>query len=408
MKNTPAWMSKVSKIAFTFSDEAWTALKNTGRPMKGGLGAGVGFQIYDASQPAVGSKPKTNALTVFCKSWDPATTSDAELETQLRIQMGVHFFSASHAHKFAELVENSTVARWCRNELVNESVSDQRMYHLSPNPELAKSLHEGALQFAGSEASSTNPGFLEGAVEAGENAAAGAIVFLKAADLEKLRKQGQKWVSINSDKSQNYLVNISDVEGSSAGNVSNVQRVIYERLGGEVARATSKVTFQPNTTFPEHAHDGGEEFVVLNGVWRDRWGAFPKYSYVRNYIGSRHSPQIGAEGVEIMVKLRQMTHAHKEPENSGVSFAPPVGVEEGVTSVDGWELVNAEELAYEDAKVFEGANFGPSAYLPWRWQRSGLDGPPHPPHSWCEWPPGASAAASEPVRSHIQPSHLLW
>jgi anti-sigma factor ChrR (cupin superfamily) len=237
------------------------------------------------------------------------------------------------------------------------------MYHLSPNPELAKSLHEGALQFAGSEASSTFPGFLEGAVEAGENAAAGAIAVLKkkAADLEKLRKQGQKWVSINSDKTQNYLVNVSDVKGSAAGNVSNVQRVIYERLGGEVARATSKVTFQPNTTFPEHAHDGGEEFVVLNGVWRDRWGAFPKYSYVRNYIGSRHSPQIGAEGVEIMVKLRQMTHAHKEPENTGVSFAPPVGVEEGVTSVDGWELVNVKELTYEDAKVFDGANSGPES-----------------------------------------------
>lgn len=63
---------------------------------------------------------------------------------------------------------------------------------------------------------------------------------------------------------------------------------MIERLGGEVARCTTVVKYDPNRVFPRHTHSGGEEFIVLEGVWRDDYGKFPKYSYLRNYIGSSH------------------------------------------------------------------------------------------------------------------------
>jgi hypothetical protein len=137
------------------------------------------------------------------------------------------------------------------------------------------------------------------------------------------------WIELNSDKNQAVLVRSSDdkwVQTSQAGGVS---RKMLERLGGEVARATSVVKFDPHQAFPRHSHSGGEEFVVLEGVWRDDYGAFPKYSYIRNYIGSGHTPSIGAEGCVILVKLRQMSHLSKdEPEHRAWTESNPEDVRE--------------------------------------------------------------------------------
>ena len=80
---------------------------------------------------------------------------------------------------------------------------------------------------------------------------------------------------------------------------------MIERLGTErLARATTVVRFNPDQSFPRHFHGGGGKFLVLDGVWEDDYGPFPKYSYVRNYIGSGHTPRIGEEGCVILVKLR--------------------------------------------------------------------------------------------------------
>ena len=98
---------------------------------------------------------------------------------------------------------------------------------------------------------------------------------------------GQQWIELNADKSKSVLVNVDEAAATQAAGQTDVKRTMYERLGGEVARASTKVTFKPNSTFPVHTHGGGEEFVVLNGVWRDKWGNFPKYTYIRNYIGSK-------------------------------------------------------------------------------------------------------------------------
>ncbi|GAL13613.1 hypothetical protein JCM19233_4618 [Vibrio astriarenae] len=49
-----------------------------------------------------------------------------------------------------------------------------------------------------------------------------------------------------------------------------------DRVGGEVARATSIVRYKPNSAFSPHTHDGGEEFFVLEGVFSDEHGDYPQ------------------------------------------------------------------------------------------------------------------------------------
>ena len=86
---------------------------------------------------------------------------------------------------------------------------------------------------------------------------------------------------------------------------AGVDRRLLDRIGGEVARATSLVRYAPASRFPAHAHALGEEFLVLDGVFSDEHGDYPKGTYVRNPPGSRHTPHTGP-GCTIFVKLRQM------------------------------------------------------------------------------------------------------
>lgn len=81
-----------------------------------------------------------------------------------------------------------------------------------------------------------------------------------------------------------------------------VERRMLERDGEEVARVTSLVRYAPNSRFSPHTHHGGEEYLVLEGAFSDEHGDFPVGSYVRNPVGSRHTPQT-REGCVIFVKL---------------------------------------------------------------------------------------------------------
>ena len=84
-----------------------------------------------------------------------------------------------------------------------------------------------------------------------------------------------------------------------------VERLYLERDdGGESAVATSIVRFAPGSKFDEHVHDGGEEFIVLEGTFSDEFGSYPKGTYVRNPMGSSHNPYSDS-GCILFVKLRQ-------------------------------------------------------------------------------------------------------
>jgi hypothetical protein len=85
-----------------------------------------------------------------------------------------------------------------------------------------------------------------------------------------------------------------------------VERKLLERVGGEVALATSIVRYAPASRFDAHVHGAGEEFLVLDGVFSDEHGDYPALTYVRNPPGSVHAPRSGP-GCTIFVKLRQMS-----------------------------------------------------------------------------------------------------
>ena len=92
---------------------------------------------------------------------------------------------------------------------------------------------------------------------------------------------------------------------------AGVDRLVLDRIGGEMAiRATSFVRYQPGSSFPSHIHPGGEEFLVLDGVFSDASGNFSEGFYVRNPVGSRHAP-FSKTGAEIYVKLGQINPEDK-------------------------------------------------------------------------------------------------
>lgn len=83
-----------------------------------------------------------------------------------------------------------------------------------------------------------------------------------------------------------------------------VDRKMLDRIGNEVARATSVVRYAAGSHFSPHAHGGGEEILVLDGVFQDEYGDYSPGTYIRNPPTSRHAPR-SAGGCTIFVKLWQ-------------------------------------------------------------------------------------------------------
>jgi len=116
-------------------------------------------------------------------------------------------------------------------------------------------------------------------------------------------KQTAGIMDLHSDFTQRVLIHSAEMpwqRSPSAG----VNRRMLDRIGGEVARATTIVRFAPGHSFSAHTHGGGEEYIVLEGVFQDEHGDYPSGTYVRNPPTSRHTPRSDA-GCTILVKLWQ-------------------------------------------------------------------------------------------------------
>ncbi|OSQ51689.1 cupin domain-containing protein [Marivita geojedonensis] len=110
-------------------------------------------------------------------------------------------------------------------------------------------------------------------------------------------------MELNADFSKRVVVHSADMPWV-ASPMPGVERRMLDRIGEEVARATSIVRYAPGSHFSAHTHTGGEEFLVLDGVFQDEHGDYPAGTYVRNPPTSQHTP--GAEnGCTIFVKLWQ-------------------------------------------------------------------------------------------------------
>ncbi|MEH6442878.1 MAG: cupin domain-containing protein [Oceanospirillaceae bacterium] len=129
--------------------------------------------------------------------------------------------------------------------------------------------------------------------------------------------------------------------------MAGVERRPLDRVGGEVARATSIVRFAKGSHFSAHVHSGGEEFIVLEGVFQDEHGDFPAGSYIRNPPQSKHTPR-SDEGCTIFVKLWQFqpqdrTHVRLHIDDMQATLR----VDEGIS------MIPLYKDEYEEVAIFD-------------------------------------------------------
>ena len=110
-------------------------------------------------------------------------------------------------------------------------------------------------------------------------------------------------MELNADFTKRVVVH-SEQEDWIPSPMPGIDRRMLDRIGDEVARATSIVRYAPGSKFSAHTHTGGEEFIVLEGVFQDEHGDYPTGTYVRNPPTTSHTPG-SDEGCTIFVKLWQ-------------------------------------------------------------------------------------------------------
>ncbi|MEL6519697.1 MAG: cupin domain-containing protein [Pseudomonadota bacterium] len=152
-------------------------------------------------------------------------------------------------------------------------------------------------------------------------------------------------MELNADFSKRVLIHSDELDWN-ASPMKGVDRRMLDRIGGEVARATSIVRYAPGSHFSAHTHTGGEEFIVLDGVFQDEHGDFPAGTYVRNPPTSRHTP--GSEpGCTIFVKLWQFDPADRTQFRKDMAAeleAPVAGVASTVLHRDPRETVSYNHI----------------------------------------------------------------
>ena len=113
-----------------------------------------------------------------------------------------------------------------------------------------------------------------------------------------------KELQLNADFSQRCVVDSQNLPWQASPS-PQVHRRLLERIGGEVARATSVVRYAAGARFDAHSHDLGEEILVLEGTLSDESGVYGPGTYLKNPPGSAHAP-FSEDGCTLFVKLRHL------------------------------------------------------------------------------------------------------
>jgi anti-sigma factor ChrR (cupin superfamily) len=139
-----------------------------------------------------------------------------------------------------------------------------------------------------------------------------------------------------------------------ASPMPDVDRRPLDRVGGEVARATSIVRYAKGSKFSAHVHTGGEEFIVLEGVFQDEHGDYPVGSYIRNPPRSSHTPR-SDEGCIIFVKLWQF-----QPEDRSHVCLQTQQMSATPTEILGVSIIPLHQDTIEEVAIL---SFEPSAVM---------------------------------------------
>ena len=218
-------------------------------------------------------------------------------------------------------------------------------------------------------------------------------------------------MELNADFSQRVVVHATRLAWISSP-IAGVDRRMLDRIGDEVARATSIVRYAPHSHFSAHIHGGGEEFLVLDGVFQDEHGDFPAGSYIRNPPTSHHTPG-SAPGCVLFVKLWQFDREDRRQiwlDTAAMPYAPAPGrpgVELMPLFLDSREDVRLERWASGAAITLD---------VPGGAELLVLDGgfdeaeDHFEPLSWLRLPPGSvlrATAGSEGCKAWVKTGHLL-
>lgn len=185
-----------------------------------------------------------------------------------------------------------------------------------------------------------------------------------------------------------------------------VERQMLDRIGDEVARATSIVRYKPGSSFSAHTHYGGEEYLVLEGVFQDEHGDYPEGTYVRNPPTSKHTPR-SEQGATIFVKLWQFDPDDRQqitidtngatvmPERPGVHVIPLYEDKRERVRIEIWS-------SYVTLDTHQGIEI---LVLDGQFSESGES---FSKNSWLRLPPGYPLRAStENARVWVKMDHLL-
>jgi hypothetical protein len=170
---------------------------------------------------------------------------------------------------------------------------------------------------------------------------------------------------------------------------------MLHRFGDEVAQATTIVRYAPGSHFSAHTHTGGEEFLVLDGVFQDENGDYPAGTYIRNPPESRHTPS-SALGCTIFVKLWQFDpqdRAHvvvHTDKMARIDDALRPGVQVSPLYKDAREDVRIEEWAPQSAIELALPQGGEFLVLSGHFRHGSED---LAAQSWLRLPPGSRLRA---------------
>jgi len=219
-------------------------------------------------------------------------------------------------------------------------------------------------------------------------------------------------MELNADFSKRVVVHGDETEWVKSP-MPGVERRMLDRIGDEVARATSIVRYEPGSHFSAHTHDGGEEFIVLDGVFQDEHGDFPAGSYIRNPPTSSHTPG-SDDGCVIFVKLWQFDPEDRTPvkidmnkmgsvqsaDRPAVSIMPLFQDDRETVQLETWDA--GAEIALD---VPEGAEF---LVLDGRFEESGDT---FRAQSWLRLPKGArlnAKAGPNGTKVWVKTRHLRF
>jgi len=126
----------------------------------------------------------------------------------------------------------------------------------------------------------------------------GATIFVKLCQMDM---NDQEFVRIDTQK-QEWL----------PGLVEGLDVMPLHQYGSE---NIALVRWQPGTKFQQHIHPAGEEILVIEGVFEDEYGRYPKGTWLRSPPNSTHKP-FSTEGTTILVKTGHLVEMAIAPQRS--------------------------------------------------------------------------------------------